>query len=87
MATEQLKAAYEAAQKLSLKDQDMLAEHILERIEEMGCDEKWDELLASPESVADMEKMKAEIQASREAGTSIHYIPGKSLAELFSPKV
>ena len=87
MASEQLKAAYEAAEKLSLKDQDMLAQHILERIEEMEWDEKWDELLASPESVADMEKMKEKIRASREAGTSIRYIPGKSLAELFSPRV
>ena len=87
MASDQLKAAYEAAEKLSLKDQDMLAQHILERIEEMEWDEKWDELLASPESVADMEKMTAKIQASRKAGTSIRYIPGKSLAELFSPRV
>jgi len=87
MASDQLKAAYEAAEKLSLKDQDMLARHILERIKEMEWDEKWDELLASPESVADMEKMKAKIQASREAGTSIHYIPGKSLGEHFLPRV
>jgi len=35
MTSDQLKAAYEAAQKLSLKDQDMLAQHILERIEEI----------------------------------------------------
>jgi hypothetical protein len=88
MVSEQLKAAYEAAiEKLSLKDQDMLAKYILERIEEMEWDEKWDELLASPESVADMEKMKAKIKASREAGTSIPYIPGKSLEELFLPRI
>ena len=85
MTSDQLKAAYEAAEKLSLKDQDMLAQHILERIEEMEWDEKWDELLASPEFMADMEKMRAKIQASRQTGTSIRYIPGKSLAELFTP--
>jgi len=87
MTSDQLKAAYEAAEKLSLKDQDMLAQHILERIKVMEWDEKWDELLASPESVADMEKMKAKIQASRETGTSIRYIPGKSLGEHFSPRI
>lgn len=48
MASEQLKAACEAAEKLSLKDQDMLAKHILERIEEMEWDEKWDEAFAQP---------------------------------------
>ena len=88
MASEQFEAAYEAAmEKLSLKDQDMLAKDILERIEEMEWDEKWEELLASPESVADTEKMKAKIKASREAETSVRYIPGKSLGELFSPRV
>ena len=35
MTSDQLKAAYEAAEKLSLKDQDMLAKHILEWIEEV----------------------------------------------------
>jgi hypothetical protein len=34
MATDQLKRAYEAAQKLSLKDQNTLADKILEEIEE-----------------------------------------------------
>ena len=35
MVTDQLKQACEAAQKLSLKDQDMLAEKILEEIEDL----------------------------------------------------
>lgn len=39
MVSEQFKAAYEAAvEKLSLKDQDMLAKDILERIEKMEWD-------------------------------------------------
>ncbi|HWS83118.1 MAG TPA: hypothetical protein VN207_02545 [Ktedonobacteraceae bacterium] len=79
MATDQLKHAYEAAEKLSLKDQDMIAEKILEEIEDL----KWDETLASPESQAYMEKMAAEIKTDIAAGRIIKYVPGKSLAELF----
>jgi len=85
MVTVQLKAAYKAAQKLSLKDQDMLALHILERIEEMEWDEKWDETFASPESVAYMEKMTAKVEAAIKNGTTVKYVPGKSIAELFAP--
>jgi hypothetical protein len=44
METDQLKAAYEAAKKLSLKDQDMIAKQILETIEEM----EWDEIVSHP---------------------------------------
>lgn len=44
METDQLKAAYEAAKKLSLKDQDMIAKQILETIEEM----EWDEIISHP---------------------------------------
>ena len=50
MITDQLKAACEKAEKLSLKDQDMLAKKILEEIEAMEWDEKWDATLATPES-------------------------------------
>ena len=64
MVTEQLKQAYEAAQKLSPKDQDMLAKKILEEIEE----QEWDELVASPESKAFLKKLTEETKAQIEAG-------------------
>jgi len=84
MATDQLKAAYEAAEKLSLKDQDMLAKHILERIEEIEWDEKWDEAFAQPvEEGSSMWKIEEEAKANIDAGNVINYVPGKSLSELF----
>jgi len=83
MASEQLKAAYEAAEKLSLKDQDMLAKQILERIEEMEWDEKWDEAFAQPvEEGSSMWKIEEEAKANIDAGNVIAYVPGKSLSEL-----
>ena len=84
MATDQLKHAYEAAEKLSLKDQDMLAQHILERIKEMEWDEKWDEAFAQPvEEGSSMWKIEEEAKANIDAGNVIAYVPGKSLSELF----
>jgi hypothetical protein len=83
MATDQLKRAYEAAEKLSLKDQDMIAEKILEEIEDL----KWDETLASPESDAYLAKLEEELEADIAAGRIIKYIPGKSLAELFQQEI
>lgn len=83
MITEQLKAAYKAAEKLSLKDQDMLAKQILESVEEMEWDEKWDETLATPESDAYLDKLEEEAKTDFAAGRVIEYIPGKSLEELF----
>ena len=44
MATNQLKHAYEAAQKRPPKDQDMIAKQILEAIEE----QEWDEIVNHP---------------------------------------
>ncbi len=87
MATDQLKAAYQRAEKLSLKDQDMLAKKILEEIEAMEWDEKWDATLATPESDVFLDKLEEEAKADRAAGKSIKYIPGKSLAELFQRQV
>ena len=85
MASEQLKAAYEAAaEKLSLKDQDMLAKHILEGIEEMEWEEKWDEAFAQPvEEGSSMWKIEQEARTNIEADNVIAYVPGKSLSELF----
>jgi hypothetical protein len=87
MITDQLKAACEKAEKLSLKGQDMLAKKILEEIEAMEWDEKWDATLATPESDAFLDKLEEEAKADRAAGKSIKYIPGKSLAELFQRQV
>ncbi len=81
MASEQLKAAYEAAvEKLSLKDQDILAKDILGRIEEM----EWDEAFAQPvEEGSSMWEIEEEAKANIKAGNVIAYVPGKSLSELF----
>jgi protein required for attachment to host cells len=68
MATDHLKQAYEAAEKRSFKEQDMLASKILEEIEKMEADEEWDALLASPRSLSHMRKMKEEIEADIAAG-------------------
>jgi hypothetical protein len=84
MASDQLKAAYEAAQKLSLKDQDLLAKDILARIEEMEWDEKWEEAFAQPvEEGSSMWKIEQEAKTNIEVGNVIAYVPGKSLSELF----
>jgi hypothetical protein len=85
MASEQLKAAYDAAvEKLSLKDQDILAKDILKRIEEMEWDEKWDEAFAQPvEEGSSMWKIEQEAKANIEAGNVVAYVPGMSLSELF----
>jgi len=83
MVTNQLRQAYEKAEKLSLKDQDMLATKILEEIEAMEWDEKWEATLATPESDAYLDKLEENLEADIAAGKVIEYIPGKSLEELF----
>jgi hypothetical protein len=79
MATDQLRAAYEAAEKLSLKYQDLIAEKILEEIEEA----KWEEWLALPETEKKLSELEAKAKAQHLAGETKKYVPGKSLAELF----
>jgi len=83
MVTNQLRQAYEKAEKLSLKDQDMLATKILEEIEAMEWDEKWEATLATPESDAYLDKLEENLEADIAARKVIEYIPGKSLEELF----
>ncbi len=51
MATEELKKAYEQAEKLSLKDQDMVAKQVLETIEKIRADEEWDAIWKKPEAI------------------------------------
>ena len=83
MATNRLRQAYEKAEKLSLKGQDMLAKQILELIEEMEWEEKWEATLATPESDVYLDKLEEEAKADFGSGRAIEYIPGKSLEELF----
>ena len=83
MATNQLKHAYEQAEKLPLKYQDMIAEKILEEIEEA----QWDEWLARPDIAEMLDNSAEEAKAEHLAGKTIKYVQGKSLAELFQQKV
>lgn len=79
MATDQLKAAWERVEKLSLKNQDMIAKKILREIEEA----EWDEILTSPKSLADSERVRAEIEKDIVTGNVKNYISGDRLEELF----
>jgi hypothetical protein len=69
----------EEAMHLSLDELKAVSERILEEIEER----EWDRILATPESIAYHERMRAEIEEDKAAGHLIEYIPGKSLEELF----
>jgi len=70
MRGDQLNAAIEAAEKLSLKNQDMIAKEILKRIKDM----EWEETLTSPESLADSEKVLAEIERDITTGNTKKYL-------------
>ena len=79
MATNRLRHAYEQAEKLPLKYQDMIAEKILEEIE--GA--RWEEWLSFPKTDVYLDKLEKELKDDIKAGRVVKYIPGKSLAELF----
>jgi len=79
MATNQLRHAYEQAEKLPLKYQDMIAEKILEEIEEA----QWEEWLALPKTDVYPDTLEENLKADIKAGRIVKHIPGKSLAELF----
>jgi len=50
----------------------------------MDWDEKWDEAFAQPvEEGSSMWNLEQEVNANRDAGKLITYVPGKSLSELF----
>jgi len=68
MAIDQLKEAYERAEKLSVKNQDMLVKQILKTIEEMEADEKWDALFEDPRSPKLLEKLVNEAHEEYLAG-------------------
>jgi len=79
MATDELKEILERMEKLSLKNRDMIAKEILKRIK----DAEWEETLTSPESLADSEKVLAEIERDIATGDIKNYISGDRLEELF----
>lgn len=79
MAIDPLKLAFEEAQKLPIKYQTMIAEKILEAIE----DAEWDERLARPDVTAMLDASAEDAKAEHLAGKTIKYVQGKSLAELF----
>lgn len=83
MAIEELKEAYERAEKLSSKNQSMLAKDILAKITAMEWDEKWDETLASPESVAYQERVRAKIEDDIATGNVKNYFTDDDLEKLF----
>ena len=78
MATDHLKEAWEQLEKLSPEKQNMIAEQILEAIEEA----KWDETFASLESQAYAKQRRKEVTEQYRAGKTKKYVPGKSLATL-----
>ncbi len=83
MATDQLNHIIEEVEQLS--DQDLEAAH--ERILDILDERKWDKLLATPESRSYSAKRRKEVIAEYEAGETIPYVQGKSLAELFQQEV
>ena len=83
MATNQLNHIIEEAERLS--DEDLQAAH--ERILDILDERKWNALLSSPEARAYSAKRRQEVIAEYEAGETIPYIQGKSLAELFQQEI
>ena len=82
MTTDEVEGIMERMEKLNPKNRDMLAKKILEEIEAMEWDERWDETLASPESRAFSARRRKEVIAEHQAGETTPYTGG-SLAELF----
>ena len=62
-----LQEAFERASKLSESEQDRIARFLLE---EMESDRRWDELFATPESEAFLERMANEAIAEHRAGVT-----------------
>jgi len=82
MAIDQLKDAWERAEKLSPKNQSMLAKDILEKITAMEWDEKWAATLASHESIAYQECVYAKIEADIATGNVQNYLTVDDLEKL-----
>jgi DnaJ-domain-containing protein 1 len=68
MSIDQLREAYERAEKLSLKNQDILVKQILKTIEEMEAEEEWDALFKDSRSPKLLEKLLNEAHEEQSAG-------------------
>lgn len=68
MSIDQLREAYERAEKLSLKNQDILVKQILKTIEEMEAEENWDALFKDSRSSKLLEKLVNEVHEEQLAG-------------------
>jgi hypothetical protein len=68
MAIDQLREAYERAEKLSLKNQDILIKQLLKTIEEMEAEEEWDALFKDPRSSKLLVKLVNEAREEHLAG-------------------
>ena len=68
MAIDQLREAYKRAEKLSLKNQDILVKQILKTIEEMEAEEEWDALFKDPRSSKLLEKLVNEAHEEQLVG-------------------
>ena len=68
MSIDQLREAYERAEKLSLKNQDILVKQILKTIEEMEAEEEWDALFKDSRSSKLLEKLVNEAHEEQLAG-------------------
>jgi len=75
MAINQLKAAFEKAEKRPEKDQIMIAERILEAI----ADQVWEEWLARPEIDEMLDKLEKKAIEEHESGKTRKWTPGVSL--------
>jgi hypothetical protein len=80
MATDELKVTYEKAPKLSLIG--LVIRH-WKMYKKRRWDRRWDATFASPESIADMEKMRAKIDRDIASGNTQNYISDDHLEELF----
>lgn len=84
---------HEIGRQWSNEAQNVLAERILKDIKEIEeCEEKeieeheekeWEQLLASPESVAYWAKRSKELREEHEAGKTVEWKPGESFEALF----
>jgi len=74
MATDQLKEVVERVEKLSLANRENIVKEILQKIEAAEWDEKWDETLASPESIMDFERICAKMDHDHATGNDKDYL-------------
>jgi hypothetical protein len=77
-----LQETYEQAAELPPEMQSELAEYMRNKIAAMW-DEKWEKTLASPESIADSERMRIKIEADIASGRIKDYFTDDDLEKLF----